>query len=173
MPTTFETIIDESDTDDLLTTGEVAKLLGVSRQHVVDLCDRGDLAYVMVGSHRRIRRIDAERARQMRTKMTRDQRRSLWLAYAVAGRLVGDPETGIALARNQLAHSAMRENKWTREWAELLDGDVDKVLGALTSTSQRSRELRQNSPFSGVLSEQDRAMVLAAFSRVGRAHATD
>jgi excisionase family DNA binding protein len=173
MARTLETIIDESETDDLLTTGEVAKLLGVSRQHVVDLCDRGDLPYVMVGSHRRIRRIDAERARQVRTKMTRDQRRSLWLAYAVAGHLVADPEAGIARARNQLAHSAMRENRWTREWADLLEGDVDGVLGALTSTSQRSRELRQNSPFSGVLSEGERAIVLAAFTRVGRAHATD
>jgi excisionase family DNA binding protein len=38
----------------LLSTGEVAGLLGVSRQHVVDLCDRGDLIFVRVGSHRRV-----------------------------------------------------------------------------------------------------------------------
>jgi excisionase family DNA binding protein len=40
----------------LLSTGEVAGRLGVSRQHVVDLCDRGDLIFVRVGSHRRATR---------------------------------------------------------------------------------------------------------------------
>ncbi|RUP04163.1 MAG: DNA-binding protein, partial [Mycobacterium sp.] len=38
----------------LCTTGEVARRLGVSRQHIVDLCDQGALPCVMVGSHRRI-----------------------------------------------------------------------------------------------------------------------
>ena len=38
----------------LLTTGEVAKLLGTSRQQVVNLCERGDLPFVMVGKHRRV-----------------------------------------------------------------------------------------------------------------------
>jgi excisionase family DNA binding protein len=35
----------------LLSTGDAASFLGVSRQHVVDLCDRGDLIFVWVGSH--------------------------------------------------------------------------------------------------------------------------
>ncbi|MDN5771951.1 MAG: helix-turn-helix domain-containing protein, partial [Microlunatus sp.] len=39
-----------------LTTGQVAQILDVSRQHVVDLCDRGDLPSTRGGSHRRIRR---------------------------------------------------------------------------------------------------------------------
>ena len=38
----------------LLRTGDAARLLGVSRQHVVNLCDRGEIACVFVGSHRRI-----------------------------------------------------------------------------------------------------------------------
>ncbi|WCE40601.1 helix-turn-helix domain-containing protein [Brevibacterium sp. BDJS002] len=37
-----------------LTTGETAKRLGVSRQHVVDLCNRNELSFVKVGTHRRI-----------------------------------------------------------------------------------------------------------------------
>ncbi|MGH3525053.1 MAG: helix-turn-helix domain-containing protein, partial [Mycobacterium sp.] len=37
----------------LLKTGEVAQLLGVSRQHVANLCDRGEIACVYVGTHRR------------------------------------------------------------------------------------------------------------------------
>jgi excisionase family DNA binding protein len=46
--------------DELLTTGEVAVLLGSSRQHVVDLWERGLLPYVRVGTHRRVRRADVE-----------------------------------------------------------------------------------------------------------------
>jgi excisionase family DNA binding protein len=45
---------------DLLTTGEVAQVLGCSRQHVVDPCRRGDLPFVSVGAHRRVRRADVE-----------------------------------------------------------------------------------------------------------------
>jgi excisionase family DNA binding protein len=45
----------------LLSTGEAAGLLGVSRQHVVDLCDRGDRIFVRVGSHRRVPRFELDR----------------------------------------------------------------------------------------------------------------
>jgi excisionase family DNA binding protein len=169
----YEAIIDQGETSDLLSTGEVAKLLGVSRQHVVDLCDRGDLPYVMVGSHRRIRRADAERARQVRTKMTRDQRRSLWLAYAVAGRIVMDPDSTIRRARNELLHLESRSNRWTREWQHLLDGEIDDLLRALTSSSQRSRELRQNTPFGHTLTAEERAQVLLTFSSSRKTDAQD
>jgi hypothetical protein len=97
--------------------------------------------------------------------MTRDQRRSLWIAYAVAGRIVNDPEHVLNVARDRLAHLEGRANRWTREWDRLLGGDLEFVLQALTSTSQRSRELRQNSPFAGVLSAAERERVLNAFNR--------
>jgi hypothetical protein len=40
---------------------------------------------------------------------------------------------------------------------------VDAVLDVLTSRSGMAVELRQNSPFAGVLTQRDRARVLAAF----------
>lgn len=43
----------------VLTTGQVAELLGVSRPTVVDLVDNGKLPGHMVGTHRRIRAFDA------------------------------------------------------------------------------------------------------------------
>lgn len=46
---------------DLLKTGDVARLLGVSRQHVVDTCDRGEIAFVRVGAQRRIARSEVSR----------------------------------------------------------------------------------------------------------------
>ena len=71
--------------EDLLTTGEAARLLNSSRQHVVDLCDRGDLPYTTVGTHRRVRRSDVEALRTRTRRLSRDQQRSLWLAYCDRG----------------------------------------------------------------------------------------
>lgn len=51
------------------------------------------------------------------------------------------------------------------EWESLLDGPVETLLATLVSVSQRAVGLRQNSPFAGVLVEDERADVLAAFRR--------
>jgi excisionase family DNA binding protein len=155
-----------SENDDLLTTGEAAKLLGTSRQHVVDLANQGDLPVVMVGSHRRIRRSDLAKQTVRARPRTRDQTRSLWLGYAVAGQLVESPDLLIESARHQLVRaSTKRRNKWNDEWSDLLDGPIERVLEALTSNTVRSRELRQNSPFAGALSEERRSNVLEQFRR--------
>lgn len=49
---------------------------------------------------------------------------------------------------------------WIREWERLLEAPLSDLLGALTSQSARSRELRQNNPFAGILSEGERRQVL-------------
>jgi hypothetical protein len=53
--------------------------------------------------------------------------------------------------------------RWLHEWERLLDGPVDELLANLTSRSPKGRELRQNSPFSGLLSEEERHQTLAAW----------
>jgi excisionase family DNA binding protein len=154
--------------DELLTTGEAAKILNTSRQHVVDLCDRGDLPFVTTGTHRRIRRSDVEVLRNRTQRLTLDQERSLWLGHAAAGKLVADPAGVLQRAQDNLAklrvkHSRGVSRRWLDEWDTLLRGPLDRVLEALTSRAPRARELRQNSPFAGVLNEQERQRVLAAF----------
>lgn len=154
---------------ELLTTGEAAALLGSSRQHVVDLCERGHLVYVRIGTHRRLRRADIE----VLTKATlnRDQARSLWLHRVVAGRLAMHPEDTVAKARANIetlrrVHPSGAARRWIEQWQMLLDGPVDSVLDILASPTEWAVELRQNSPFAGVLSEPERQTALAAF----RAH---
>lgn len=159
--------------EELLTTGEAAKILSTSRQHVVDLCDRGDLPFVTTGSHRRIRRADVEVLRNRTQRLTRDQMRSLWIGYATAGELAADPPRVIVKARRNLAklratHARGASSRWLDEWERILKGPVDQILDVLTSRTPRARELRQNSPFAGVLTPNDRNRVLDAFTAAHR-----
>lgn len=158
--------------DELLSTGTVAGLLGSSRQHVVDLCTRGELAFAWAGKHRRIPRssvssllgADADR-------LTRDQERSLWLHRAILGRLMVEPREVLDLARRN-ATRLLREQQrvtmtshWLEEWLKVLDGGVDRVADVLGSRSPLALELRQNSPFAGALPQEVRSDVLAVFAR--------
>jgi excisionase family DNA binding protein len=153
--------------EQLLSTGEAASLLGVSRQHIVNLCEAGSLAYSWAGKHRRIQRRDVEGIAAGNHRVTRDQARSLLLAHAIAGHIVADPDGARALARRNLqkmreASSRGGTQVWFREWERLLDGPLTDLLTALTSPSPRSRELRQNNPFAGVLNDEERHRVLHA-----------
>ena len=172
MRTGFTEVLTDAEQEQLLTTGEAAKLLGTSRQHVVDLCNSGDLQFVVVGRHRRVSRRDLEVIRTGTRRLTRDQVRSLWLSHAVAARLVEDPPRVLDHARRNLkrmlASSARGATRvWLQEWQQLLQSPVEEILDALTSRSPKSRELRQNSPFAGVLTESERQAVLHGF---GLAH---
>jgi excisionase family DNA binding protein len=152
---------------ELLTTGEAAVLLRSSRQHVVDMCESGLLPYIKVGAHRRIRRADVEAMAHL--GLTRDQHKALWLHQAVAGKLVTDPQTVLAKAATNLerlrqVHSGGMAAAWLDRWRATIDGGVEAVLDVLTSRAPKAVELRQNSPFAGVLSEPERQSVLAAFA---------
>jgi excisionase family DNA binding protein len=156
-----------ADRELLLTTGEAAALLRSSRQHVVDLCERGLLPHVKVGSHRRVRRADIDAL--LRPAPTRDQLKALWLHRAVAGRLVTDPDAVLAkamanLGRLRQVHPDGMTAVWLDRWRVILDGQIEGVIEALTSVEPYAIELRQNSPFAGVLPEEDRRAVLAAFA---------
>lgn len=158
-----------------LTTGAAAQLLGTSRQHVVNLCARGVLPYSTSGTHRRIRRADLEAFLRGCDRLDRPARRNLWLHHAVAGRVVTRPDSAMGKARESLRrliaeHPRGRVRRRLRGREALLDGPLDEILAVLTSASPEAVELRQNSPFAGVLDEQERAATLAAFrSRCDRA----
>jgi len=149
-----------------MSTGEAARLLGCSRQHVVDLCVRGALPFVSVGSHRRLRRADVTGL--VSRELSKDQERSLWLHQVVAGRLALDPDTVLAQARKNLqhlkrVHPGGMTAQWLAEWQKVLDSGTDAVFSALTSPSIHAADLRQNSPFAGVLSTEERTAALEAF----------
>src|SRR5688500_8247543 len=82
----------------LMKTGAVAEALGVSRQHVVDLCERGDLPSIRVGAHRRIRRSDVDALLEAQL-MTEEQRKQLWMHQALLTHLLTRPKEVMGLAQ--------------------------------------------------------------------------
>lgn len=155
--------------DDLLTTGEAAKLLGTSRQHVVDLCNAGLLPFAYAGkTHRRVRRGDIEALRRSSNdELSRDQQRSLWLAYATAAHVVRDPDRarriGLRNVEKMRPNARGQARLWLEEWHELLGGPITELLEAYTSPNLHGRELRQHSPFAGLLTASERTAVLRAW----------
>ena len=165
-------------TNELITTGQAATILGVTRQHVIDLCERGELPYTMAGTHRRIR-LDAVNALRDRPSgsrggpMTRDQVRSLWLHRAAAGKVAADPTgsltKGRASVERQLAAGADGA-VWLRRWLDLITRGPEAVMRVMTSTDPEARELRQNSPWLGLLSHAEREKIVrSSFEAAGTA----
>lgn len=159
------------DEGELIRTGTAARILGTSRQHIVDLCNQGVLTCVRSPKQRRLRRSEVEAlstSTQSRPRLNRDQRQSLWLHGAVAGRVVGDPDGTLEHARRNLqrlrrAHTGRGSVRWLDRWQSIIQTGPEAVLETLTSNTPVAIELRQNSPFAGVLSDEERRGILTAF----------
>jgi len=90
--------------------------------------------------------------------------RSLALHQAVAAKLEADPQL-LDIARQNLArwlvHSAAAP---LREWRGILDSaPLAEVVALLRSPSERATELRQSSPFAGLLTTEERRAIMAAY----------
>lgn len=151
----------------MLKTGQVARLLGVSRQHVANLCDRGEMAHVRVGTHRRVPRLEVDRF--MGNRLTREEEKSLRLHQALLTPMLAEPEVVISKARDNLDRWASMHrpdgmtSRYFGEWKRVLDDGLDAIIDVVISPSQEARELRQNSPFAGVLPDETRLQVLRSF----------
>lgn len=91
--------------------------------------------------------------------MTREDRRSLELHRSIAAALVDDPEAVRRTARRNVARMAAANpgaRRLLAEWRRVLDGPLEELLELLVDPSQRARDLRQVTPFAGVLSAHAR-----------------
>ena len=101
-------------------------------------------------------------------KLNRVERRSLAYHRAVADSLQENPEEIIQRARTHLErlrtlhpHAAALTNRW-RAW---LDLPPDILIKQFTDTSELAQNMRQVSPFAGVLSAEQRKTILARLRR--------
>lgn len=98
--------------------------------------------------------------------LTRDQERSLSLHGAIARELRARRSEAIKTARRNI--SRMRSLNphaipLLDEWGRILEGTTDQIIARMLDPGEHGRELRQVTPFAGVLSPAKRAAVYRSF----------
>lgn len=98
-------------------------------------------------------------------RLTRDDRVKLALHERVAQLLTADPESVRVRARRNLSrlrwvHRDGSANLYFEEWSSLLDASTEELRTVLTARDQRSLDLRNVSPFAGVLSGEELEAIL-------------
>ena len=98
--------------------------------------------------------------------MTRDQRRSLALHVAIAGELAARPDEVLETARRNVG--VMRAagpgaEELLAEWDRILQLPSILVASRMLDPSEHGRDLRQVTPFAGILDARMRAAVYRTF----------
>lgn len=99
--------------------------------------------------------------------LTREDRRSLSLHRAIAEVLRRSPEATISHAGRNLQRmiglhrgaSALLD-----EWGRILERPIDEIVSAMIDPDMHARDLRQVTPFAGVLGATERTQVYRAFA---------
>ena len=98
--------------------------------------------------------------------MTRDQQRSLMLHVAIAAELAARPERVVAVARRNLAvmrTASAGAHALLDEWERILRLPSSLVASRMLDPSDHGRDLRQVTPFAGILDARSRAAIYRAF----------
>lgn len=104
-------------------------------------------------------------------KMTREDRRSLALHACIAEELLADPGFVLSQARSNLQrmqqlHPGARP--LLDQWEHILDGPLEVVVVVLRDPGIPFRDLRQVTPFAGVLDPGERTEVIQRFRKEER-----
>lgn len=89
------------------------------------------------------------------------ERRSLAMHRAIAARL---DEATLAAARERvqrwLADGGPVDPRWASAWQQLLAGTPEQVAGRISEDTPKLTQLRQTTPFAGVLAPAERWAIL-------------
>lgn len=113
-----------------------------------------------------------EKAKGSRPRLTRrEERVSYELHRVVAEKLIKDPEPALMKARTNLQTMALRARDshihgLVAEWKKLIDGgDVNQLVDIMLRPDERGIDLRQMTPFAGVLTQEERLIAIHKASR--------
>lgn len=98
--------------------------------------------------------------------LTRSQARSIALHTEISHELRKLGSEGINIARRNI--SRMREQNphaypLLDEWERILEGTIDQIVARMLDPSEHGRDLRQVTPFAGILSPAQRTAVYKSF----------
>jgi transcriptional regulator with XRE-family HTH domain len=91
----------------------------------------------------------------------REERVSLEMHRLIAIRLIEDPQRVLSVMpanisrMRTIVHGTLVQ-KWLDDWERLAERPVWEIVRVLLSTAPFAIEMRQNSPFNGILSEEER-----------------
>lgn len=99
----------------------------------------------------------------------REDRVTYELHRAVARKLLTDPAPIVALIPGNIAKIRRAVNgplpqRWLDTWATAADGGVEDLIELMLGHDQEAKELRQNTPFAGALTQDER---ITAILRAG------
>jgi hypothetical protein len=106
---------------------------------------------------------------------TREAAVSIALGRLTASELLRSPDAVLPKAQRRVRRLmgdptvAKGSRRWIEEWGRLLDGPLEDIVAALIDPSDRGYELRQSTPFTGVISEEDRLIAVRRATRDHRA----
>lgn len=99
----------------------------------------------------------------MTNKMKKHDRLSLALHAAIKRELLSDPERVLTVAKNNLERwrcNYIDVSKWMSDWTEILHHGVSAVVKVLDGEDEVSTHLRSSSPFTGIISQKERAVII-------------
>lgn len=113
-----------------------------------------------------------EKARESRPRLQRrEERVSYELHRAVAEKVREDPQSVLSKARTNLQRMASRTRDayaqgWVAEWNTLVNsGDINRLVEGMLRPDERGIDLRQMTPFAGVLSQEERLVAIHKAAR--------
>ncbi|TFD01413.1 hypothetical protein E3T28_06590 [Cryobacterium sinapicolor] len=140
----------------------------VTRMEQSERDDRDDR--IQLGMLKRALAVMGRRPRVEVVNIRREERVTMELHRALANRLRTDPKAVLDVVPDNLdrlragLRSPIRQ-KWVDRWAERVDSPVDLLILGMLADTPEGRELRQNSPFAGALTQGER---VAAIERVNQ-----
>jgi transcriptional regulator with XRE-family HTH domain len=151
----------------LVTQAELAAAAGTS-QPTVAAYEAGRKSPTLRTLRRLARAVGWEMEVSFAPAMTREDRRSLFLHRAIAEQLRRSPERVVRIARRNLRRMRDRHPEAApllEEWTRILGNPVSGITAVMTDPGMHARELRQVTPFAGVLTAAQRAAVYREFRR--------
>jgi len=113
-----------------------------------------------------------EKAKASRPQLgRREERVSYELHRAVAEKVSDDPQPVLSKARTNLQAMAARARDphaqgWVSEWETLVNaGDLNRLVEVMLDPDERGIDLRQMTPFAGVLTQEERLVAIHKASR--------
>ena len=160
-------VVRELREDAHLTQAELAELAGTSQPTIASY-EAGRKSPTLRTLRRLADAADRHLVMSFVPTLTREDRRSLALHRAISTGLLESPTRVLSRARRNLTRMRERHGgarALLDEWARILEQSVDEIVAVMTNPGLHARDLRQVTPFAGVLSTAERTAVYAGFAR--------